>query len=190
MQRHGRLIDTEAWRWRRARGDGRSPSRVRRPALVAVLALVAGVLGIAGVAQANDGGRWQVVTITFGVEGYDFPGREEQCDPGAPANCVVIVTEPGFTLTGDLAGTGTEARVAVEAPTGISIIRGLGTFAGVVKACGSGTFVYSLSIRFDANTNTLRGGEYIISPGTGTGDLEGITGTFDAGTGPVRCHRH
>jgi hypothetical protein len=153
-----------------------------------VLALVAGLVGFAGEAAASDGKRWRTVDITFGVEGYDFPIGEQVCDPAAPTNCVFDGRDDGYTFTGDLVGTGVEVRSASLAPTNIAIVRAVGTFAGTVKGCGSGTFVYTLAQRFELNNNTEEGA-YTIAPGTGTGDLEGITGVFKYGSGPVRCRR-
>jgi hypothetical protein len=163
------------------RGGG---MRLRRLAMVGVA--LAPVLGMATTADAGEGGHRKKIAVQFSVENYNFEPIELPCDPVAPAACLIGYKVPGFQTFGDFVGTGVEAgtgAIANNLVTG----RGTGVFTGRVKRCGTGSFVYTQSTTADLTTNDART-IYTISPGSGTGELEGITGTWENGIGFVRCH--
>jgi hypothetical protein len=169
--------------------DGRAATGRRGRALVAALAVAASLVGVGATAEARGGGEWTKITVHFDVENYEYQTFDVPCDPAAPANCVYISKIPAFQTTGDLVGTGVEGALASIAQTNLFIGTGIGMFSGTVRGCGTGTFVYLQATRFDITSNTGRT-RYTISPGTGSGELEGITGWFEEGVGPVRCHPH
>jgi hypothetical protein len=154
--------------------------------VLASFAILAGVIGVAGGAQAANNGRWKTFDIRFDVAGFNYETVEEQCDPAAPANCITLAKVPGFTTTGDFVGTGVEGAVGRVTNSDLAIGRGVGVFIGTVKGCGSGSFVYTQATRVNLTTGAGHT-RYSIAPGTGTEQLEGITGTFELGVGKVRC---
>lgn len=100
---------------------------------------------------------------------------------------------PDVTESGDLVGRAVQGNVYATTANGMYALGTAGSFDGMVKECGIGTFAYSGRGLLDAQ---LEGKvTYTLVPGTGTGDLEGITGKVDAmadGTlaGVLRCRRH
>ncbi len=160
--------------------------RLRRLAMVGVA--LAPVLGMATTADAGEGGHRKKVAIQFGVENFNPEPTEQPCDPAAPTACLLGYQYSGFRTFGDFVGTGVEAGTGAIANNQVTA-RGTGVFTGRVKRCGTGSFVYTQSTTADLTAGTSRT-IYTISPGSGTGQLEGITGTFEEGVGFVRCHPH
>ena len=98
----------------------------------------------------------------------------------------------GGTVVGDFAGDYVEV-FAFGTPVGggQSVVTGTGGFTGSVKRCGTGSFVWTEIgvLRADGSFESTQ----TIFPGSGTGDLVGITGswkqssTSDSLSGSVRC---
>ena len=161
-----------------------------RRALLAAAAVAVGVVGIGARADASSAGRWKKITVHFDVVNYDVVPVETVCDPAVPTSCTLIAKHPGFSTTGSLVGTGVEANVGAIAGT-LATARGVGVFTGSVVGCGSGSFVYTNTLKVDLATGHFDEDSYSIEPGTGTGELEGITGgPWVEGVGPVRCRSH
>ena len=101
------------------------------------------------------------------------------CD--ATQNCL-FPSSGTATWSGDIEGplitSGTAAAVAGSANFALSRTD---LFAGTVKGCGTGTFVYRA---FEDGTPTSGVGEGEVVEGFGTGDLATLTGTF-SGSGTV-----
>jgi hypothetical protein len=167
--------------------------RLRRLAIMGVA--LAPVVGMAATADAGDGNarHWKRVHVTVTPSGPGFSFVDSFCDQTQPDICVFMLKYPEVAQSGDLVGTSIEGDTSVTSASGLSVVAVTGSFAGTVKGCGTGTFLYSGRGTLDANLQgTLN---YQIAPGTGTGDLAGITGTFETTTGDptisgvLRCQR-
>ena len=98
----------------------------------------------------------------------------------------------GATVVGDFQGDYVEPFVAVVPAGGGDplALGGAGAFTGKVKRCGTGSVMFT-SITTGTDTNVVT--TYTIVPGSGTGDLVGISGTFGTKYGDpdfngwVRC---
>jgi hypothetical protein len=149
------------------------------------------VAGLATAADAADGdGGWTRVNVTFTPTGPGQTFVEAVCDPANPQFCTYLAKFPNVVQEGDLVGTTVEADVYAVALNGVTVNVYAGTFNGTVNGCGTGTFIYSGSALIAEGAVF----EYPIVKGSGTGDLEGITGTIksnDDGTlgGVLRCRR-
>jgi hypothetical protein len=171
---------------------------VQRIAAIALTAAAA-TTAIGGSTDASGGRGW--TTIRF--RGTDTGGTVQYSDPicDQSGNCVYVTHASGGQLGGDLDGTEVGTGLTTVATTGVAVIQQSAVFTGTVRGCGTGTVVYT-------NHGEAMPGEAIfrwrleIEPGTGTGDLTGMTGTAvgqldttdPAGvaiaTGVFRCRRH
>lgn len=166
--------------------------------LVGALAVTLPAIGVGGTALGDDHGRFRRVPISFSAGVETGPPKllatictpTDEADPTDVPECVYAAEiEPGNTVVGDLAGDFVEAFGATD-PTadGLSFVAGVGAFEGEVKRCGRGAFFYTSVLTADAEYFQIT-----IMPGSGTGDLAGITGSFrqESGTpsvdGWVRC---
>jgi hypothetical protein len=160
--------------------------------LVAVALLP--VVGLATSAEAGDGpGKgWKKVHVSFAPTGGEVTTLDVTCDSDtAPSMCIVAEKITNVTETGDLQGSALQANSLSGTTSGVLVWNASGTFSGTVKECGTGTFAYSgRTLMREGVTSRI---EYVIGKGTGTGDLEGISGTIvDDGTaltGVLRCKR-
>jgi hypothetical protein len=163
--------------------------RLRRLAMAGVALLP--VVGMANAAQANGGDRgWTKVHVTVTPTGLEQTFVDTVCDPANAQLCAHLAKFPNVVQQGDLVGTTVEADVYAVALNGVTVNVYAGTFDGTVTECGTGTFLYAGSAVVADGTVF----EYPIVNGSGTGDLEGITGTLKSnadGTlnGVLRCHR-
>ncbi len=170
-------------------------NRLRRIAMLAV-ALVP-VVGFTSAANADDGqrGGWKNVRITIEASAADSRLVDTSCNGADPTRCMYLVS---FTATqfGDLEGQIIEGDAITPLPKGGAVFADSGTFVGTVKGCGTGSFVYTALQIFGADGSQKD--LYTIFPGAGTGDLEGMTGSFAANNlpgkpeplaGVVRCRR-
>jgi len=163
--------------------------RLRRMVMTGVALLP--IVGLANVAYANGGGRgWTNVNVTITPTGLDQTFVDTVCDPTNTQLCTYLAKFPNVVQQGDLVGTTVEADAYGVALNGVTVNVYVGTFNGTVKDCGAGTFLYAGSAVVVDGTVF----EYPIVNGSGTGELEGITGTIrstDAGTltGVLRCRR-
>ena len=166
--------------------------RLRRLAVLGVALLP--VIGLSTAANAGDGHGHgsNKVKVVFTPTGPGSTLVDAFCEPTASPMCLYLVKYPAVTQVGGLEGLTLEGDAAAVGVDGQVLNAYAGTFNGLVKGCGSGTFLYGGVAFFDA---TGAGDvEYKIAAGSGTGDLEGITGTFTPnpdGTigGTVRCRR-
>ncbi len=168
--------------------------RLRRMAMVGV-ALVP-VLGMAATAGADAGGGpgkgWKKVHVSFTADVPESNLLAAECQESSPELCLYVSTNPNMVLSGDVVGTADAATTAGVSTSGVTALATAGTFAGTVKGCGSGTFIYF-------GTSVVEPGVEVplisqLVPGTGTGDLEGISGTITINvdgslTGHFRCQR-
>jgi hypothetical protein len=76
-------------------------------------------------------------------------------------------------LTGDIDGKGTCAWLLTYAPDGVPSFVGTQAFTGTVQG-RAGTFVLQLDGTFADGVPTVR---WSVMPGSGTGELAGISGT-------------
>lgn len=157
---------------------------------VALLPIVA--FTPAASAGGGHGQGWKQVHVTFTPTGVVDTPVDAVCDVNNPTVCVYMSKAPNVTQTGDLQGTTVQAATVALMPTGQLLLNATGTFVGTVKGCGAGSFLYSGRGIFDASGGVIR---YPIAAGSGTGELEGITGTVtDHLTGQLegvlRCRKH
>ena len=156
------------------------------------VAVILPTVGLGGNALADGNGQFKKVPVSFGP-GPDLPGAvpggdlATDCTTGGV--CVYAFHfGTGGTVTGDLMGDYVEV-FAVGAPVGggRAILTGTGGFTGSVKRCGTGSFVWTESSVVGADGSSK--GTQTIFPGSGTGDLVGITGSWSTVdfTGSVRC---
>ena len=171
---------------------------IQRIAAIAIAA-AATTTAIGGSTDASSGRGW--TTIHF--RGTDTGGTTEYSDPicDASGNCVFVTHGSGGQLGGDLDGTEVGAGLTTVATTGVAVIQQSSVFTGTIRGCGTGTVVYT-------NHGVAVPGEAIfrwaivIEPGTGTGDLAGMTGNATGrldltdpaavavATGTFRCRTH
>lgn len=115
-------------------------------------------------------------SVTFTATLVDGQGQSlpRLCAPELPDRCAMASTSVR-EVTGDLQGRTYGGGVTVLAPQGGSAVGAAAAavvFVGTVNGCGSGSFMYLASA-----TGTLpMDGKLIIVEGSGTGDLEGISG--------------
>jgi len=164
--------------------------------LVIVLAIILPTVGLGGNALAEGNGQYKKVPVSF-TGGPDNPGAvpggllTTNCTSGGA--CVSGFNfGTGGTVAGDLVGDYVEV-FAVGSPVGggRSILTGTGGFTGSVGRCGTGSFVFSESgvVKADGSYE----GTQTIFAGSGTGDLVGISGSWEQSsssatlTGSVRC---
>jgi hypothetical protein len=172
---------------------------MKRLPLIAAAVLITTTLGLTTTADASDHG-WQIIHHRGQVTGGQATDFGTACDPAN--QCVGLVRTVDVVFGGDDAGTGVQGNAFVVSPTGILVSTVTSTFVGTVKHCGTGTAVYTVVGSADLNKSSIL--HYIadIVPGTGTGDLTGITGHFTGATdvadpnspatsdGTIRCRRH
>ncbi len=163
--------------------------RLRRLAMVGVALLP--VVGLASAAEAGDGhgSGWQKVRVSFTVSGPGLSFVDEACDTSG--QCVLLFKTPDGVTAGDIVGSVVQGTAVGLSSNGVIASGYSGTFAGTVKKCGSGGFVFAGTAVYDANGQGVT--TYSIVPSSATGDLEGISGTLTANpdgiSGTVRCHQ-
>jgi hypothetical protein len=168
------------------KGGRQMKKRVLAMALAALCAAATVFVGTLGSASGDEGVSVRF-TVTEGIttEG-EFVGAYSadlsRCAAGFP--CVVPVTpafepSPGAydgTLTGDVQGTasfkGSFVLGAFNDPATLDFpFESYDPFSGTVEGCGTGTFI----LHNQGNLNSLTGLWWIV-PGSGRGDLVGISG--------------
>ena len=128
--------------------------------------------------MAESNGQFKKVPVSF-TGGPDLPGAvpggqlTTDCTSGGA--CVAAFNfGTGGTVAGDLVGDYVEVfAVGGPAGGGRSILTGSGGYTGSVKRCGTGSFVWTES--GVVGTDGSYEGTQTIFPGSGTGDLVGIT---------------
>ncbi len=167
---------------RRVQGNG--TKALRRVAVVAsVIGLTAGLTQLnpafAGSDQAAGGAR----KITFTTASGPPIPFTQTCD-SAGACLLPISGGPASTVTGDFNGTGVYAGAAHQIGSDEAYSSAITTFTGAVKGCGEGTEVMRYDAHYRADLPHGGGGTWEIVDGTGTGDLEQLSGhgTFTLGT--------
>ena len=166
--------------------------RLRRLAMLGVALLP--VVGLASAAEAGNGhgSGWQKVRLSFTTSGG--PGLtfvDEACDTSG--QCALLFKIPDAVAAGDVVGSAAEGLAVGLSSNGVTASGYAGTFAGTIKSCGTGGFLFTGTNVYDANGQGVT--TYSIVPSSATGDLAGISGTLTANpngpiTGTVRCHRH
>ena len=156
------------------------------------VAIILPTVGLGGSALADGVGQFKKFPVSF-TGGPDLPGAvpggqlTTDCTSGGA--CVYGFNfGTGGTVAGDLVGDYVEV-FAYGAPVGggRTALTGTGGFTGSVKRCGTGSFVFTESGVVAADGSSFKGTQTIF-PGSGTGDLVGITGSWsESFTGSVRC---
>ena len=164
--------------------------------VVVAVAISLPAVGLGGSALADGDGPFKKIPISF-TAGPPLPGGvpggELTTDCTTGDACVAGFNfGTGGTVVGDFAGDYVEV-FAFGTPEGggASVVTGTGGFTGTVKRCGTGSFVWTEFgvVRADGSFESTQ----TIFPGSGTGDLVGITGswkqssTSDSLSGSVRC---
>jgi hypothetical protein len=168
--------------------------RLRRLTMLGMALLP--VIGVAATAGAADGGAdngWKKVHASFTAEVPENNLLATECQESDPEICLYISSNPNMTLAGDLVGSVDAATIVGTSPPGVLALGTVGTVVGTIKGCGSGTFTY-----FGESVLQPVGEIPLVSqlvPGTGTGDLDGISGTITVNvdgslTGVFRCKRN
>ena len=168
--------------------------RLRNVAVAVAIILPAVALG--GSALADGDGPFKKIPISF-TAGPPLPGAvpggELTTDCTSGGACVAGFNfGTGGTVVGDFAGDYVEVfAFGTPAGGGRSVVTGTGGFTGTVKRCGTGSFVWT---EFGvARADGSFEGTQTIFPGSGTGDLVGITGSWKQSStsanlsGSVRC---
>ncbi len=129
-------------------------------------------------ARAGAGSSWHVVTVkTAGSTGVTTLW-DPHCSGGDCTQPYWVAAQQTGGLDGTLVNNGT---LLLDGSPGfeVSII---GVFTGTVQGCGTGSFALSFPLTKGSATTPFSGAEVIV-PGSGTGELTGITGagtyTFD-----------
>jgi hypothetical protein len=153
------------------------------------------VIGVAASASAADGAEttgWKKVRVSFTAVVPESNLLATECQESDPELCLYISSSPNMTLSGGMVGIVDAGTTVGTSPSGILALATVGTFVGTIEGCGAGTFLYiGTSIIQSDPTGPLTDE---VVPGTGTGDLEGITGTItinpdDSLTAVFRCQR-
>jgi hypothetical protein len=138
---------------------------------------------------------WQVVRLTFQPVVLSSSPAPPVCNPNDPTLCVYPFVTTDADQTGDLQGKTVEVDTYSTTGSGIVAWQVSGTFSGSVRSCGSGTFLYSAKKLLPVSDLFSFVGEYVVDPGTGTGDFVGLTGTITGSpaggpyTATFRCRR-
>ena len=168
--------------------------RLRNVAVV--VAIILPTVSLGGSALADGNGQFKKVPVSF-TAGPELPGGtpggELTTDCTSGGACVYGFNfGTGATVVGDIAGDYVEVYAfGVPAGGGRSVVTGSGGFTGTVKRCGTGSFVWT-EFGVALPDGSFEGTQTIF-PGSGTGDLVGITGswkqssTSDTLSGSVRC---
>lgn len=130
-------------------------------------------------------------STTFGAPDMLAPA----CDDDG--NCVLPLTRAHGTIEGSITGRTVSGGVGTAIASGGYSAAGVQVFVGTIEGCGTGTLVWTEYITSDGVDTT---GTWTIVEGSGTGDLESVTGggTFDAdvqadstgsatGSGTISC---
>ena len=166
---------------------------------MATSVVAAALLIVGGTAAANAHTQttWKTVKVHFTPVPDPATSLGETCDTSGD-QCV-SASSLTATQTGDLQGS-TAANQSIAYSYGTSVFpeTQLGTFTGNVKGCGTGGFLYHGFAPVDATTLQYTF-TFMIVPGSGTGQLAGITGVFTQTgsliettvpplSGLLRCH--
>lgn len=143
--------------------------------IIASLLLGLPLLGLGARADA-DAGRRGFRTFPYSATATGGVTTEATTICDNAGHCVTLNTETGTTFGGDLIGTGVTGSAVAISESGVLVINNTATVSGGVRQCGSGTFLYSVRGILDLTQSTLLVYTLDIVPGTGTGDLVGITG--------------
>ena len=162
-----------------------------KPIIVGVTAIAA--LGLSGTAAAGGGhAKFKTVRVTFQPTDFEFGPSAAPCDAGG--TCLETTTIKAVQ-TGDLDGATVEADASSAVGTNPRQTTVMGTFTGGVTGCGkNGSFLYN-GLRTDTAPDRSEA-TYLIMPGTGTGDFDGISGVMQQHalggpiTGVFRCKVH
>lgn len=163
-------------------------------------ALVASLLVGATPTEARERNGWATIPFRATSTGGAQEELAAECAPDG-ASCIGSYRLTSPTFGGDLDGASIGAEIATISPSGTVSVRITSIFTGSVRGCGYGTVVYTNDGTFNSSTATSFRFALTIVPGTGTGDLQGLTGaaigttdlTDPSGTstvvGALRCKR-
>lgn len=167
---------------------------------LAATVAVAAIIGTAGAVGANEaGGPRRTVRLTAQQQNTALVTTEPTC---IPAGQCLAYSQSQVTYTGELSGSASNrfalwAQLEEGRPVRTSL-NGILLFTGTVAGCGTGTFAFRSAGDFTSTPPYINRLEVI--DGTGTGDLEGITGRGETsldGTPPsgtvtwrFRCRPH
>ena len=154
------------------------------------VAVTAGLSLVQPASAESDRSANRARKITFtSASGPPVPFAET-CD-AAGACLVPISGGPESTVTGDFDGTGVYAGAAhlvgrqEQGQLGDEAYSSaITTFTGTIKGCGEGTEITRYDAHYSADLPHGGGGTWEIVDGTGTGDLQELSGdgTFTVGT--------
>src|SRR4051812_48979831 len=142
--------------------------RLRRLTMLGIALLpVIGVAATAGAADGGAGNGWKKVRVSFTAVVPENNLLGTECQETDPEICLYISSNPNMRLSGDVVGNVDGATIVGTSPPGVLALGTVGTVAGTIKGCGSGTFTY-----FGNSVLQPEGAIPLISqlvPGTGTG---------------------
>jgi hypothetical protein len=133
-------------------------------------------LAIANPAFAgSDRAAGKVRRITFETASGPPVPFAQTCD--STGACLIPISGgPASTVTGDFDGTGVYAGAARPVGSDEAYSSAITTFTGSVKGCGTGTEIMRYDAHYAADLPHGGGGTWEIVDGTGTGDLEQLSG--------------